>query len=176
MERFAVKRGLEKSIGGNEGLAKVAADFFDDVSTDSDGSFSGSYGILTGVTGHFGDDGKLVVDVVQMKGDDLDVFLSSDSGREKAMESRKRWSTFLDNVTGYNAKQRGDKAKEWAKKASKAKSAVSSARHFMELSNNISDEQITTANSLIDEIEKLLAAEDNTKAAGRAEKLNKLFN
>ena len=49
-------------------------------------------------------------------------------GREIAMESRKRWSTFLDEVTGYNAKQRSDKAKENAKKFSKAKGAIKVAQ------------------------------------------------
>ena len=73
-------------------------------------------------------------------------------------------------------KQRGDKAKEWAKKASKAKSAISAAKHFMEMSESISDDKKEQADSLIGEIETLLEANDNTKAAGRAEKLNKLFN
>ena len=45
----------------------------------------------------------------------------------------------------------------------------------MEMSDSISDEQRSQANSLIDEIESLLDSNENTKAAGRAEKLNKLF-
>ncbi|MEC8874737.1 MAG: DUF5611 family protein [Candidatus Thermoplasmatota archaeon] len=176
MERFAVKRGLEKSIGGNAGLAEIAAEYFENVSADNDGVFNGSFGILTNVTGHFGEDGKLAVDVEQMKGGELEVLLSSEGGTEKAMESRRRWSSFLDKVTGYNGKQRGDKAKEWAKKASKAKSAISAAKHFMEMSENITDHQRSQANAIIDEIESLLGANENTKAAGRAEKLNKIFN
>ena len=28
-----------------------------------------------------------------------------------AQDSRRRWTQFLDEVTGYNSKQRGDKAK-----------------------------------------------------------------
>ena len=36
MERFAVKRGLEKSIGGNAGLAEIAAEYFENVSADND--------------------------------------------------------------------------------------------------------------------------------------------
>ena len=31
MERFAVKRGLEKKMGGNAGLAKLAAQYFDNL-------------------------------------------------------------------------------------------------------------------------------------------------
>ena len=93
-----------------------------------------------------------------------------------AMDDRKRWTAFLDEATGYNSKQRGDKAKEWAKKASKAKSAISSARHFMEMSETISQDKKDKAEELISEIESALESNENTKAAGRAEKLNKLFN
>jgi hypothetical protein len=93
-----------------------------------------------------------------------------------AMDARKRWTKFLDQATGYNSKKRGDKAKEWAKKATKAKSAISATRHFMEMTEGIPEDKISQANSLIKEIETLLTSNDNTKAAGRAGKLNKLFN
>ena len=124
MEKFSVKRGLVKQMGGNAGLAKLATQYFDDVSANSEGVFTASFGILNMVSGHYSPDGKLSVDVDQLKGDSLSELLSSDGGREKAMESRKRWSGFLDEATGYNGKQRGDKAKEEAKKFSKAKGAI----------------------------------------------------
>ena len=53
---------------------------------------------LTKVSGQFDSDGKLAVDVEQLKGEALSDFLSSDGGREQAMESRKRWSGFLDQA------------------------------------------------------------------------------
>ncbi len=90
MEKFAVKRGLEKSIGGNAGLAKLATEYFENINADADGKFTGSFGILTKVSGHYDGDGKLSMDVVQLKGPELGEFLSSDNGRELAMESRKR--------------------------------------------------------------------------------------
>ena len=121
MEQFAVKRGLEKKMGGNAGLAKLAAQYFNDLQVDADGVFTGTYGIMTHISGEFGADGKLALDVQQLKGSDLSAFLSADGGREEAMESRKRYSSFLDEATGYTPKQRGDKAKEEAKKFSKAK-------------------------------------------------------
>ena len=65
------------------------------------------------------------------------------------MESRKRWSGFLDEATGYNAKQRGDKAKEEAKKFSKAKSAIKMAHKSMELMKNLDQATIDQANELI---------------------------
>ncbi len=82
----------------------------------------------------------------------------------------------MENSSSPNSKQRGDKAKEWAKKASKAKSAISAAKHFMEMSESIPEDKKEQAESLIREIEELLQDNDNTKAKGRAEKLNKLFN
>ena len=92
-----------------------------------------------------------------------------------AQDSRKRWTQFLDEVTGYNSKQRGDKAKEWAKKSSKAKSAISQAQHFMKVSSKVSDDVKEKADSLIIEINTCLENNDFTRAASRGEKLNKLF-
>jgi hypothetical protein len=173
MERFAVKKGVEKSIGGNAGLCKKAAEFFDGIEATGDGQFTGSFGIMTKVTGMY-DEGKLVVDVEQMKGDELGDFLSSDNGREVAMESRRRWSSFLDIATGYTAKQRGDKAKEDAKKLSKAKSAISMAQKSMEMIQNLEQEKIDTANALIQDIEEMLA-NGETPPESKVKKLNDLF-
>ncbi len=137
MERFAVKRGLIKSMGGNAGLAKLATNYFENINVDADGVFTGSYGLLVSVQGSYDGSGKLAVEVVQLKGGDLAEFLDGDGGPEQAMESRKRWSGFLDEATGYSAKQRGDKAKEEAKKFSKAKSAIKMAYKSMELMKNL---------------------------------------
>jgi hypothetical protein len=101
--------------------------------------------------------------------------VEADGKTSFAQDSRRKWTLFLDEATGYNSKQRGDKAKEWGKKASKAKSAVNAARHYMKLSSNVSEEVKTQAESLIEEIESALKQGENTKAAGRGEKLNKLF-
>lgn len=174
MERFAVKRGLIKSMGGNAGLAKLATSYFEDINVDADGVFSGSYGLLVSVTGSYDDAGKLAVDVVQLKGGDLANFLDSDDGREKAMESRKRWSGFLDEATGYNAKQRGDKAKEEAKKFSKAKSAIKMAHKSMELMKNLDQATIDQANELIAMLEDMIEA-GTPPSETQVKKLDKLF-
>lgn len=174
MERFAVKRGLEKKIGGNAGLARTATQYFDDIQVNAEGVFTGSYAILTEITGYFGDDGKLVMDVAQMKGEDLNTFLSAEGGREKAMDSRKRWSAFLDEVTGYSPKQRGDKAKEDSKKFSKAKSAIKMARKMMEMSTSIDQETINKANEMIDQLQEMIDS-GNPPSEGRVKKLNDLI-
>ena len=174
MERFAVKRGLIKSMGGNAGLAKLATTYFDNINVDADGVFTGSYGLLVSVQGSYDDAGKLAVDVVQLKGADLAAFLDSDGGREKAMESRKRWSGFLDDATGYSAKQRGDKAKEEAKKFSKAKSAIKMAHKSMELMKNLDQATIDTAHQLIAELEAKIEA-GTPPSETQVKKLDKLF-
>jgi hypothetical protein len=174
MERFAVKRGLQKKMGGSAGLAKIAAGYFDDVNADAEGKFTGSYGILLMVSGHFDEEGKLAVDVSQMKGAELGDLLESDGGREIAMESRKRWSTFLDEVTGYNAKQRSDKAKEDAKKFSKAKGAIKVAQKTMEMSKNMTPEKEEKVTSMIDEIQQMIDA-GTPPSEGKVKKLNDMF-
>ena len=169
-----MKRGLIKSMGGNAGLAKLATTYFDNINVDTDGVFTGSYGLLVSVQGSYDDAGKLAVDVVQLKGADLAAFLDSDDGREKAMESRKRWSGFLDDATGYSAKQRGDKAKEEAKKFSKAKSAIKMAHKSMELMKNLDQATIDTAHQLIAELEAKIEA-GTPPSETQVKKLDKLF-
>ena len=46
----------------------------------------------------------------------------------------------------------------------------------MEMSDNVPADKAEQAELLIKEIESLLEENENTKAKGRAEKLNKLFN
>ena len=83
------------------------------------------------------------------------------------MESRRRWSTFLDEATGYNAKQRGDKAKEEAKKFSKAKSAIKMAHKSMELMKNLDQETIDKANELDAVPRKIESGEPPAKRKSR---------
>ncbi len=109
-----------------------------------------------------------------MKGTELEAVLSSDGGREKAMESRKRWSSFLDQATGYNSKQRGDKAKEAGKKISKSKSNIKLALKLMEMSTSMDDATKEQANVLIAEIEQKLEEGNGTRALSLSEKLSKL--
>ena len=135
-----------------------------------DGSFIGSHDIMTSIKGSFSDSGALVIDVKNSPPN-----FDDPEAMKIAQDSRKKWTQFLDAATGYNSKQRGDKAKEWAKKSSKAKSAVSSARHFMKMSTNVSEEKKSQAEALIAEIESALEEGENTRAAGRGEKLNNLF-
>ena len=112
--------------------------------------------------------------MVQLKGADLAEFLDGDGGPEQAMESRKRWSGFLDEATGYSAKQRGDKAKEEAKKFSKAKSAIKMAHKSMELMKNLDQATIDTAHQLIADLEAMIEA-GTPPSETQVKKLDKLF-
>ena len=127
------------------------------------------------LTTYSDDDGKLVVDVLQLKGTDLQNFLEKEGGREAAMESRKRWSAFLDDSTGYNAKQRGDKAKENGKKVAKAKSGINMARKLMELSSKVTDEMRAQAEEMIEEVDQKLEEGNATRALSLSEKINKML-
>lgn len=170
MERFDVKRGMVKQITADGGLAVLAKKYFEVVNDNGNNSFSGSHDIMTSIESFIEESGALVVNVTNVPPN-----FEDPEAMKIAQDSRRRWTQFLDDVTGYNSKQRGDKAKEWAKKASKAKSAVSQAKHFMKISSNVSEETRLKAESFIEEIENALANNENTKAAGRGEKLGKLF-
>ena len=93
------------------------------------------------------------VDVVQLKGSDLEAFLSADGGENKRWRVAE-WSSFLDEATGYTAKQH-DKAKD-AKKFSKAKSAIKMIRKSIEMSTTVTQETIDTAESMIAELEGMI--------------------
>ena len=169
METFEVKRGLVKKIAAEGGLSALASQHFEVVNGQGD-AFEGSHGIMTSITAEYNAMGKLVVDVNQERPD-----FDDPDAMEVAMDSRRRWSAFLDEATGYSAKQRGDKAKEFAKKAAKAKSGISQARNFMKLSTNLSDDVVAQAEEYISTIEGLLEAGDNTKAESTAKKLATLL-
>ena len=132
-----------------------------------------SFGLLSNISGCYTEQGKLQVDVVQLKGADLESFLSAEGGREQAMESRRRWSSFLDAATGYNAKQRGDKAKEDAKKFSKAKSAIKMTRKSIEMSSTVTQETIDKAETMIAELEAMIERGE-APSEGKVKKLSEL--
>ena len=82
-------------------------------------------------------------------------FLSSDDGRKKAMESERDGldSRHFDRL---QRKTRGDKAKEEAKKFSKAKSAIKMAHKSMEMSSKLTPEIKEKALSMIADLETMI--------------------
>ena len=90
METFEVKRGLVKKLASEGGLAGLAGKHFDNVDGQGD-AFSGNHGIMTSITGEYNSLGKLVVDVNQERPD-----FDDPDAMAVAMDSRQRWSAFLD--------------------------------------------------------------------------------
>lgn len=169
METFEVKRGVVKKVTADGGLPELAARHFSQVEATGENAFEGSHAIMSAIKGEYSPLGKLVVDVTN----EVPNFDDPDAMAE-AMEARKRWSAFLDEATGYNAKQRGDKAKEWAKKKAKAQGAIKQARHFMDMTGP-KPEVVEAAEKLIAEIEALLEQGENSKAESRGAKLGKML-
>ncbi len=170
MERFEVIRGLVKQVAADGGLVTLAARHFENIEPVGENGFKGSHGIMSTLEGRYTERGKLEIVVVNERPD-----FDDPAAMEAAMDNRKKWTTFLDEATGYDSKKRGKQAKAWLKKASKAKSAVAGAKHLMTMAKNLSDEKREQAGLLIAEIEEALEDDDNTRAAGRGEKLTKLF-
>ena len=129
-------------------MAKMATSYFENINVDSEGVFTGSYGLLVSVQGFYDENGKLAVDVVQLKGADLADFLDSDEGPQKA--------------------------KEEAKKFSKAKSAIKMAHKSMELMKNLDQDTIDQAHTLIASLEEMIEA-GNPPSETQVKKLDKLF-
>ena len=112
---------------------------------------------MTSISGRF-EGNALIVDVTNVAPN-----FEDPDAMKAAMDDRKRWTAFLDEATRDALEATGDKAKEWAKKASKAKSAISSARHFMEMSESLGQDKKDKAEELIAEIEEALDSNENTK-------------
>ena len=98
MERFDVKRGLMKQINADGGLAVLAGKYFENVEANEDGSFIGSHDIMTSIKGSFSDSGALVIDVKNSPPN-----FDDPEAMKIAQDSRKRWTQFLDEATGYNS-------------------------------------------------------------------------
>ena len=102
MERFDVRRGLIKQVSGEGGLSALAERYFEQVESTGDNSFLGSHGIMTSISGSY-EGSALLIDVTNVPPN-----FDDPEEVKSAMDARKRWTSFLDDATGYNSKQRGD--------------------------------------------------------------------
>ena len=99
---FPVKRGHVKKTD----LAEIMRNAFGDVEKDGEWLTS-SYQLIRSIRARYDGLTKLVVENDQEKRmDDMDA----------AVATMKAWNSFLNEATGFNAKQRGKKAQEAAKK------------------------------------------------------------
>ena len=112
MRSYDIKRGHWKKLE-NGGLRKKLAETFGDAS-DNDDWHVASYGALKQIT----------VRMVSKSEIELDTQLDPDAALDVATETHQNYNKFLESVTGFNAKQRADRAKARAKAEAKAKAAA----------------------------------------------------
>lgn len=111
MQEYPVKPGTAAKID----FKAAFEENFENVSED-DGWLKGSYGSMPKVWAK--QDGKKLV-VVDTESDVSFAKRMAEGDSEAqqiAMDTQRRWNNFLETVTGYNAKMRGKKAQEKAKK------------------------------------------------------------
>ena len=112
MRSYDIKRGHWKTLE-NGGLRKKLVEMFGDASDDNDWHVA-SYGALKQIT----------VRMVSKSEIELDTQLDPDAALDVATETHQNYNKFLESVTGFNAKQRADRAKAKAKAEAKAKAAA----------------------------------------------------
>lgn len=101
--RYDVKRGHFKNIEGDK-LKNIIKEYFGDVREDGE-KLSTSYGAIE----------KADVWLEGKTGIWVDLEMKEDVPDDVAMDTVSRWNKFLFDVTGFNAKNRRDRAKKKAK-------------------------------------------------------------
>lgn len=112
MQEYEVKRGLTKK---NE-LGQLLTHAFG-ASKQEGEWFTASFGAMPMIRAKYTPAGTLVVDT-QSRTDLAALVAKGDKqALQTTLDTQKRWNDFLLVATGYDAKQRGKKAQEKAKKA-----------------------------------------------------------
>jgi hypothetical protein len=101
MQDYPVRRGHAKKTD----LKALFAEHFGKVA-EKDGWMTGAFGAMPKIHVKYEGLDKLVVDTETRRDADLTT----------AQQTIKAWNAFLEGATGYNAKQRGKKAQDAAKK------------------------------------------------------------
>ncbi len=115
MRDYEIKRGHAKKSGLLEegALGKIMEEIFEGVEAVEE-FYRSSYAALTAVEARIVDAMTLQVDTLTDNGADM----------EAARNAHQRWNEFLLRVTGFNAKQRADRAKKKAKEEAKKAAAA----------------------------------------------------
>lgn len=111
MQEYEVKRGLAKKT---DLKALFEAGFGSN--REEGGWVVGSFGAMASIKAKYERD-KLVVDTQQDPSIAPRVIKGDPEATKIAMETQRKWNEFLLAATGYDAKMRGKKAQEAAKKA-----------------------------------------------------------
>ena len=87
-----------------------------DACTEKDGWHTGKFGTLLDIKVKFEGKKEFVVDTVTDKAVAVRMANGDDSAMQMAKDTQSRWNDFLEGATGYDAKTRGKKIQEAAKK------------------------------------------------------------
>jgi hypothetical protein len=108
MQSFEIKRGHGKSLEDG-GLKSLMEEEFGDV-TENDNLFSTSFKALT----------KMDVEFVSITEIKVETETNNESASEDSLDAHQAYNRFMNNVTGFTARQRKDRAKAKAKREAKA--------------------------------------------------------
>lgn len=110
MQEYEVKRGLAKKTD----LRTLFSQQFGDVKEEA-GWLTGGFGAMPVIKAKYEGD-RLIVDTSSKSDLAARVAKGDKEALQLTLDTQKRWNDFLLNATGYDAKQRGKKAQEKAKK------------------------------------------------------------
>lgn len=112
MQEYEVKRGLTKK----NDLAQLLSAAFGSSKKDGEWHMA-SFGAMPTIKAKYSAQGTLVVDTESLKDLAAKVAKGDKEALQLTLDTQKRWNEFLLQATGYDAKQRGKKAQEKAKKS-----------------------------------------------------------
>ena len=109
MQTFEVKRGHGNSLEDG-GLKKMMEEQFGTIKNSDDNTFNGSFKALKSIT----------VEFRSVKEIGVETETDNEASHEDSLEAHQAYNRFMEAATGFNAKQRVDRAKARAKKEAKA--------------------------------------------------------
>jgi len=109
MQTFEIKRGHGKALEG-DGLKNMMEDEFGSVKKEGESTFKASFKALK----------SIVVEFRSIKEIGVETETDNEASPEDSLSAHQAYNRFMESVTGFNAKQRVDRAKARAKKEAKA--------------------------------------------------------
>ena len=109
MQTFEIKRRHGKTLEDG-GLKNMMEEEFGSVKNNDESTFNASFKALKSIT----------VEFRSIKEIGVETETDNDASPEDSLSAHQAYNKFMQNVTGFNAKQRVDRAKARAKKEAKA--------------------------------------------------------
>lgn len=109
MQTFEIKRGHGKTLEG-DGLKNMMEDEFGSVKKEGESTFKASFKALK----------SIVVEFRSIKEIGVETETDNEASPEDSLSAHQAYNRFMESVTGFNAKQRVDRAKARAKREAKA--------------------------------------------------------